>query len=210
MSERRSRQIIVIAIAISLLAHALLAGWLRLPLPAFGDRERMTSSLARVRISHVVHVRTTPSPRPHVAAGKTPTHTRVAHVTLVQTHATRGTQPVAVAVAPAVAVPTPGARPSSGAPCHDPNAQAAVASPAPPPDIPADVRATATAGITAVLVHLDSAADVIDAAVQQSSGSAGLDQIALDQARAATYAPALHACKPIAGAYTYRVKWAPW
>jgi TonB family protein len=202
MSERSSRRIIVVALAISVLLHIALAFWLRLPSAIGGDREHVVSSIDRLRILPVVHVRRTePSKRPARSA-------RHSRSTLVHLTGPPGKQPVAVvAVAP---TPPPPAPVSSAAPCRDPNAKAALASPPSPPDISADARAQGTNGIAAVLVRVDADGSVGDAAVTGTSGNAALDDVALSMARAATYAPALLDCKAVAGDYTFRVKFAAW
>jgi TonB family protein len=208
MSERRSRRVILIALGISLLLHVLLAGWLRLPSGSGDTREAYTSKTTHLQIIRRVRVvkRTTPQ---HVAVKPVHSPAIVRHVSLVQlsTHPS-GTVPV-VAVAQ-TAAPTPTAVPADAGACRDPNAKAAISVLPSPPDIPNDVRAAAVNGVTAVLVRLSADGSIIDAAVVQSSGNAGLDQIGLAQARDAQYTPALANCKPIAGDYTFKEKWTAW
>jgi protein TonB len=108
------------------------------------------------------------------------------------------------------AAPTPLPATTAGNPCADPNAGAAVVTTPPPPDIPVAARAQGTSGIALVKVQLDDAGAITGAAVSQSSGNPSLDDIAVGMARAARYAPAMHACKPVAGDYTFSVKFVAW
>ncbi|HVS45091.1 MAG TPA: energy transducer TonB [Verrucomicrobiae bacterium] len=201
MSERSSRRIILIALAISVLLHVALAFWLRLPLPIGSDREHLASSVEILRTLPAVRARTTSPP-------KQPAHNaRHSRSRLVHLAGPPGKHPGAdVAVAP-----TPSPAPvSSVAPCRDPNAKAALALAPSAPDIPADARTQGTNGIAAVLVRVDADGSVLDAAVTGTSGNAGLDEVALSMARAATYVPALLACKPVVGDYTFKVRFAAW
>ena len=77
-------------------------------------------------------------------------------------------------------------------------------------DIPADVRAANKSGTAAIEVALDPQGKVTSAAVAQSSGNSGLDAVAAEMARNATYSPKLQSCKPVAGTYTFTVHFAAW
>jgi TonB family protein len=61
-----------------------------------------------------------------------------------------------------------------------------------------------------VRVLLDATGQVTSAGVTQSSGNSSLDLVATAMARGARYTPALHDCKPIAGTYTFSVKFVAW
>ena len=118
---------------------------------------------------------------------------------------------VSVATATATPSPTPSPQrlptpqPAKGG-CVVPNAAAAIKTAAPVPEIPLDARASAKNGITQIHVRLSEAGAVLDAGVSMSSGSDGLDQIALAMAKASQYSPTLVQCKAVAGTYEFRVK----
>jgi TonB family protein len=88
----------------------------------------------------------------------------------------------------------------------DPNAAAAVRSTPPPPEIPTAARENSKRGIAQIRVALSDTGEVTGAAVEGSSGSGALDQIALDFAKGATYSPALAQCRAVAGSYLFKVK----
>ena len=79
-----------------------------------------------------------------------------------------------------------------------------------PPDIPPAARANGTSGVAMVRVQLDENGQVTGAGVTQSTGNSSLDIVAVAMARDARYTPALHDCKPVAGAYTFSVKFFAW
>jgi protein TonB len=113
----------------------------------------------------------------------------------------------------ATAAPTPAptvAPSASAASCAKRDIDAAVRSTPPPPDIPIAARAEGTSGTTLVEVKLDAQGNVIGANVSQSSGNPSLDLVAAGMARAATYQPATHDCKPVASNYTFSVKFVAW
>lgn len=94
--------------------------------------------------------------------------------------------------------------------CARANVEASVIGTPAPPDIPAQVRASATKGVVLVGVQLDATGQVTGASVTQSTGNSSLDLVAVGMARDARYAPALRDCKPIASAYTFSVKFFAW
>jgi TonB family protein len=59
-------------------------------------------------------------------------------------------------------------------------------------------------------VSLDPEGQVLAAAVAQSTGNSSLDLVAVGMARDARYSAALHDCKPVAGSYTFSVKFVAW
>ena len=71
-------------------------------------------------------------------------------------------------------------------------------------------RADGTSGIALIKVQVDETGAIAGAAVAQSSGNPGLDDVALSMARSARYAPALQNCKPIPSTYTYSIKFVAW
>ena len=113
------------------------------------------------------------------------------------------------ATAAPAAVPTPQATPPSNA-CEKSDLDAAVAENPPQPEIPSGVRASGTGGVAAVDVRLDNHGEITGETVSQSTGNSSLDLVAVAMARGARYTPALHACKPVASAYTFRVRFYAW
>jgi protein TonB len=98
----------------------------------------------------------------------------------------------------------------ASAACTQPNAAAALAVEPSPPEIAPAARTEGTSGTALVRVQLDATGQVTNAGVTQSSGNTSLDLVAVAMARDARYTPALHDCKPIAGAYTFSVKFVAW
>lgn len=80
----------------------------------------------------------------------------------------------------------------------------------PVPPLTAQARASQTTGVSAITVRLDQTGRVLDASVTSTSGNVSLDLAAAEMARAATYSPSYQACKPIAGDYTFTVKFSGW
>ena len=119
-------------------------------------------------------------------------------------------------VAAAVRRPTPtpvpiaSAPPPSSAPCLHATVPASILATPPPPAIALPVRADATSGTTRVRVQLDAHGAVIGTKIVASSGNSSLDLVAIAMARAAHYAPALAACKPIASTYAFSAKFVAW
>ncbi len=107
--------------------------------------------------------------------------------------------------------PTPVALVTPSGPCggHS-NAEPTVAATPDPVDITPEARAGKVSSTAAVRVSLDAQGHVVDAAVSQSSGNAGLDAAAVQMARGATYTPKYVGCKAVAGDYTFSVKFVAW
>jgi TonB family protein len=77
-------------------------------------------------------------------------------------------------------------------------------------EIPPEVRAAKVSGTAAIQVSLDPKGHVTNASVAQSTGSTGLDNVAIEMARNATYAPKYVDCKAVAGQYVFKVKFEAW
>jgi TonB family protein len=203
---RRARRVLLVAFALSLLLHAIVAVVLH---PATADFQSQPESISVVRRSTMIVARNTPPPRhlqtpsPRTLAAPRPRATG----TLVAP--TQGGGPGRATPAPPPPAPTilPSA---AGAGCGQPNAAAAVVATPGPPDIPAAVRADHISGIALVTVALDPQGNVIGANVAQSTGNSSLDLVAVGMARDARYSAPLHDCKPIAGNATFSVKFVAW
>jgi TonB family protein len=117
----------------------------------------------------------------------------------------------AIFPASAFANPAQTISPGSGAlvasACKNPNAEAAVLTPA-PPMVPASAPKLANAWVT-VLVTIGPNGKVTHESVQHSSGSSQIDEATLDAAKRSTYSPKLVDCKPVAGSYVIKAKFAP-
>jgi TonB family protein len=111
----------------------------------------------------------------------------------------------------ATPAPTPIATPAPEA-CLYHDISPAVAATADPASfaIPAQARASKVSGTAQIQVQIDPQGAVTAATVAQSSGNTGLDDIAVQMAKSATYKPALVKCKPIASTYTFSVHFVAW
>lgn len=213
MNGKRARRLLFAAFAISLLVHALVALYVRWPFAAPKDEIQI------VRIEHARTLRVTrlPTPPPHTPPPVTPSPAPSAAPTsrvkappshAIGTHGRRAAGGGEPSVSPMP--PSPTVAPSPTPNCMETDTPVTLLSKPEAPDIAAVARADATSGITRVDVLVDHNGVVEQAAVTQSSGNTSLDLVATSVARGAHYAPATHACKPIAAHYTFRVKWQPW
>lgn len=223
MHPSRTRRVLLIAFAISLLVHLIGAPFMRFAIGPRNDQPEFVT-LSKKRVISVLHTtprplpseRPTPvrSPRPIASPAPARPKPRV-----VATHAfpgkhgpprgsaTAGTPTTARAV-PQTPLPVVTATPAGA--CVHPDASAAIAATPLPPEIAAGARAKATSGTTAVDVKLDADGRVLDATVAQSSGSGDLDIVAVAMARDATYTPKYVACKGVSSDYTFTVKFVAW
>jgi periplasmic protein TonB len=214
---RPARKIMIAAIAISLLLHFILAGYLPWP---FG-RESATTQVVKVRVVTIARIppHTPPPPTPAPTPRPTPAIKTTTKIVPPKTaaHGNKGL-PVAHAVVPAAGksaapsatpAPTPSAAPVAQA-CLQHDISPAVSATADPVQIPPDARASKASGVAAIAVQIDPQGHVSDAAVQRSSGNAGLDSVAVQMAKGATYTPALVKCKPVASTYTFTVRFVAW
>jgi TonB family protein len=217
MSASRGRKILFAAFAISLLVHLLLAGYIRWPFNQPSNENEIVK-VRRITVARVVpHTpppptpvptpRATPAAKPSVVPPAVPTRgnrgPRVAHVV----------SPVSgITPAPPVTpMPTPTAVATSAVQaCMQHDISPAVAATSAPVDIPPEARASKVSGTAAVQVQINTDGRVTNATVSQSTGNMGLDQVAMEMAKGATYTPALVKCKPVASTYTYTVKFVAW
>ncbi len=203
---KRTRQLLLAAFIISLLVHLVFA------LLAHPWRNRQENQVEVVSIQRrpvaMTRLQTPPppkaTPKPHPSPVVRPA-TAAPNSTPGQAAGNGGGQ----ATAAPTAAPTPQATPAGNA-CERNDLEAAVAENPPQPEIPTAVRADGTSGVAAVDVKLDRHGEVTGAAVSQSTGNSSLDVVAVSMARSARYTPALHSCKPVASAYTYRVRFYAW
>lgn len=202
----RTRRWLIAAFAVSLLLHLIFA---ILAHPWRGQQENQVEvvSIQRRPVA-MTRMQTPPPPKatphPHPSPVVRPAH--------AEPHSTPGVPSGNgnnAATAAPEAVPTPQATPP-GNPCERSDIEPAVTENPPQPTIPTGARASGTSGVAAVDVRLDSSGAVTAATVSQSTGNSSLDLVAVAMARGARYAPALHACKPVASAYTFRVRFFAW
>ena len=209
MNPRRQRSFLLIALALSLLVHLLVA--IIVHWPSAHRREKpdiVTVSIVSLRHQRQRSVPTpAPTQKPVVALHRAPAAPKhVAPKRPGTSHRRGASRPVQPSV---VASPTP--QPSSSTHlCSIPNAQATLVAAPTPPAILAVLRATSVAGITSVHVSLDPQAQVLTAAIAATSGSPQLDAIAVQMARQAQYAPARLSCRAVAGVYEFSVKFVAW
>jgi protein TonB len=217
MRPRRARSVLLWAIAISLIVHLLIAGYIRWPFQSPNEEPRV----AKVHIITVARIppHTPPPPTPAPVATVTP----LVRASVAPPHTTpvKNAAPgVPKAAGPAVPLQTPGA--STPAPTATPVATAspsacvnttrdpAVSSTPGVAEIPPEVRAAKISGTAAIAVSLDAQGRVLDAKVAQSTGNTGLDAVATEMARNATYTPKTISCKAVASTYTFTVKFSAW
>jgi periplasmic protein TonB len=204
---KRVPRLLLVAFALSLLVHVIVAVVMR---PAAPSLENQPEVVSIQRRPATIAVRKLPTPPPPPR----PQHTPAAPSSAPP--ARRGPGPAAnpgagsPAPTPVVAVATPQPTPAANAACHSATANAAVLATPSPPDIPLETRASGTNGVALVSVQLDSTGQVTGASIAQSSGNSSLDLVAVEMARDARYTPALRDCKPVASAYSFSVKFVAW
>jgi protein TonB len=205
---KRIPRLLLIAFALSLLVHLIVALILRPAAPTAQNQPEVVSLEHRPASIAVKKIVTPPPPPPKRSpAPKT--------ISSAPPRAAKGlTGPSGVAAstpAPVVAAPTPAPSPvANGAACAQPNAEPAIAVSPPPPDIAPAARAEGTSGIALVRVQIDPTGQVTGTGVVQSTGNSSLDLVAVTMARDARYSPGLRDCKPIASTYTFGVKFVAW
>jgi TonB family protein len=208
---KRIPRLLVIAFALSLLVHLIVALILRPPTPTPQGQSEVVSIEHRPATIAMTKMRTPPPLPPR----RTPAARTVASAPPRKPKGLEGPAgtaygtPPAPTTGPATPTPAPAATVAAGG-CTRPNAAAAVAASPSPPDIAPAARTEGTNGIALVRVQLDPAGQVTSTDVTQSTGNSSLDLVAVGMARDARYAPALHDCKPIAGEYTFSVKFVAW
>ena len=201
MTTQQARRLLLVALALSLLIHTLIAARIHWPFAPARDNVQI-EQIEHIQMTHIAQASTpppatpAPSPAPHLA-----TKTKSA------TPAKNGNGPLVVANAP-TPVPTPAA--SATPNCFKTDSPATMTQAPEPADIAPTVRASAFAGTISVRVSLDPNGVVTDATVSVPSGNGSFDLVAVGLAKRATYAPATHDCKPIASEYTFVAKFSPW
>ena len=209
----RRRRLLIVAFAVSLLVHLLVATRVRWPFVPAPER------VDTIRVQRIKTIRVTrmPTPVPYTPPPNTPSpQPSVAPTILAKVPVTHARGNGATSVVPVVgsgparvaAGPTP--HPSPTSTCSGADTPAAMASQPPYPDIPAAVRGSATSGVARVKVSLDAAGAVQSATVAESTGNSSLDLVAVLLARDAGYTPATHLCKPVAGDVEIAIRFQPW
>jgi TonB family protein len=204
---RRTQRFLIVAFALSLLVHAIVALIVH---PAHADFQNQTEVVSIVRRSSIAVAKQTPPPPRPV---QTPAPHRGA---VAQQHARTGRSAGPSGGGNRKATPAPTPPPATAPPklatgaCASPEAPATVAATPAPPSIPTQARAEASSGVASVQVQLDASGQVLSARVAESTGNSSLDLVAVSMAREARYDPPLHDCKPIAGSATFSVKFVAW
>jgi TonB family protein len=211
MDAKRTRRLLIVAFALSLLLHALFATAVHWRLPSPSEEEQVIHVQRITARSITPHLPTPPPPTPKPAPVPTrPAPHRIASKPAGKpsregTRAAGGSAGGVPTPAPTVAAagPTPAPCSSTDLPPHITTAPA-------PPDIAPQARAAATSGTTKVHVSLDADGNVTNAAVVQTSGNTSLDLVALEMAKSAAYAPAYHDCKAVASTYDFSARFVAW
>jgi|SRR5579862_4797330 len=205
---KRVPRLLLVAFALSLLLHLIVALGLRPAAPTTATQSEVVSIQHRPA---TIALKRPPTPPPSPPPRRTPAPRTAASAPPRKGPGEGGTQGASVATpAPVVAhvTATPAATPTSG--CAQSTTAAAVVSTPAPPDIPLQARAEGTSGTALVSVQLDASGTVTGATVTQSTGNSSLDLVAVAMARDARYSPGLRDCKPVASAYVYSVKFVAW
>ena len=221
MHPSRTRRVLLIAFAISLLIHLIGAHFMRFGISPRNDQPEFVT-VSKKRVITVAHATPHPIPTQMPTPVRTPPPRVPAHPkpSRVATHAApgkagppRGTPTAAapsVTAAPAAPTPSPLVTATPAGVCPHPEASPAIAATPQLPDIAQDARAKAASGTTAVAVKLDADGRVVDTTIAQSSGNGDLDVVAVSMARNATYTPKYIACKGVPSDYTFTVKFIAW
>jgi TonB family protein len=205
--RRRVPRLLLVAFALSLLVHVVVALILHPPTPTPENQVEVVSIEHRPATIAVAKVQTPPPPPPK----RTPAPRNASSATPQKGPGAGGTTGASAATpTPAVPAATPSPLATASTGCTKADIEAAVVTTPAPPDIPLDTRASGTNGVARVSVQLDTGGQVTGASVTQSTGNSSLDLVAVAMARDARYQPALHDCKPIASAYTFSVKFVAW
>jgi len=203
---RRARRLLLLAFALSLLVHLIVAIVLR---PASPTQQGQPEVVSLERRHAMIAMTRQPTPPPRPKHTPAPNPVASAPPSTRKGPGTHG-QVSGAGVAAATPAPAPSPAPTVKGACPQPNAGASVVSTPDPPDIAPDVRAAATNGTALVKVALDAEGQVSGASVAQSTGNSSLDLVAVAMARDARYAPAYAACKGVASTYDFSVKFVAW
>ncbi len=207
---KRIPRLLVIAFALSLFVHLIVALILRPPTPTPQGQAEVVSIEHRPASIAVRKIQTPPPPPPKRASAPRTVNSASPRKPTGLAGPAGTAYATAPAPTPAPATPPPTPAATRGAACTQPNAGAAIAASPPPPDIAPAARADGTSGVALVRVQLDPSGQVTGTGVVQSTGNSSLDLVAVGMARDARYSPALRNCKPIAGDYTFSVKFVAW
>ncbi len=210
MNAARSRRVLLVALAISILLHLLLAGSWYWPFTHPQPEVQVTN----VRVVQIVRrtpaLLETPQPKPLQTPVRIASKVRSKiSPPRASSHNGRNASRGAGTYAPQTPHPIATAK-SAAAGCLRPNATPAVAATPDAPDIAAEARASRVTGVAAIDVSLDPAGNVTDAKVARTTGNDGLDASALAMARNASYTPKYVTCKGVASTYTFTIKFAAW
>jgi TonB family protein len=200
MDDKRTRRLLIVAFALSLLVHLILSGVIRWPLHPSQGSEQIVH-VAQLQVLHVMPPPHTPKPVPSHAP---PVHRTPVHVARVTAVNPRSNTSEARAVL-GTATPQPTLAPTATPDCSNDTPVQLVSEP-PAPEISPDARGGHVSGITQVRVVVNASGGIESANVVASSGSDALDLVAVGMAKDAQYAPAMHACKAIASDYTFSVR----
>lgn len=107
-----------------------------------------------------------------------------------------GTAASAAPVVTAPPAPTPTPKPACAQPHVEPTPKSLVQ-----PDYPEIAREQGASGTARVQVTLDAQGNVLNATINQSSGSPVLDKAAIDAAKASTFYPEIDNCEAVGGTY---------
>lgn len=204
---RHPQRLLLVAFLLSLLLHAIVALVVRQGRPSEQNEVEAVTIEHRSAITRLQtppprpKVTPVPHPRPSVRPAPAATKGEAARPASGGTGATPAAPPPS---------PPPAAVAATAPPCANSDVGAAVVGDPPQPDVPNAARTDGTSGIATIAVTLDARGNVTAAAVAHGTGNSSLDLVALGMARAATYSPALHDCKPVAAAYTFSVKFFAW
>jgi periplasmic protein TonB len=207
---KRGPRLLLVAFALSLLIHLLVAVIMHPPVPTFENQPEVVSIIHRPATIAVRNVPTPPPPprpRPR-AVSRSRSSAPPAHKGPGPAGLPGAGTPAPTPVAVATPQPTAAATPNAG--CAQANAEAAIVATPAPPDIAAEARTSGTSGVAVVNVQLDTNGQVTGASITRSTGNSSLDLVAVAMARDARYSPALHDCKPIASAYAFSVRFVAW
>jgi periplasmic protein TonB len=215
VTAKRARRVLFVALALSLFIHLIVA-LITHPMVSVLPNEPEVVSL--IHRSAAIVAKPTPAPprrlRTPVPRAARTNATSKPLPAKPQSHGAGPAKPsgsggkAAATTAPA-STATPLAA-STTSPCAHSDTPANILATPEPAEIPPAVRAQGTSGIAAVNIQLDPQGNILGTSVSQSTGNASLDLVAVSMARDARYAPALHDCKPVAGAYTFSVKFLSW
>lgn len=218
MSQKRSRRLLLAAFAISLLLHLFAARFVHVTRPRTENPEVVTlAHRTPLRIAKAIPpARPRAVPSPLAATPRRSTSLiSVPRLRAAVRRASGTRKPAGSAARPApgpsVALTAAPQSEKTAAPaCPNPDAEAALASSPPPPDLSPAARADAVSGIAVVDVSLDPQGLVTNAQIAQSSGSSALDLVAMQMARSAGYTPKYVSCKAVFGEFAFSVKFFPW